>query len=362
MVRLSVASGRVERAEARSERPRIAGRLFDGRGAGEAEPLAGSLFAICGRAQSIAAAAAVEAAVGRVATAPILAARETRLAAEVVQEHLGRLLVDWPKLAGLAPQVSHYAKARALLAPMLAASPGDSRREEAMALNAWAQAILFGVSAADFLTLDRIAAFANWVRAAGTAPAALALAVVERHARLGACETGLLGKADGAMVEAIAAALEGEPGFEDAPHWKGEPRETGPLARFASHPLLVDAVETFGQGVGSRLVARLLETAAALDDLANGRGERHGSVRRGECGVGWAETARGLLVHRTRVADGRLADYRIVAPTEWNFHPDGAFARGARGLADDGELETDARWIVGSLDPCVGVRYEVARA
>jgi Ni,Fe-hydrogenase I large subunit len=78
--------------------------------------------------------------------------------------------------------------------------------------------------------------------------------------------------------------------------------------------------------------------------------------------MGWAETSRGLLVHRTRVADGRLADYRIVAPTEWNFHPEGAFARGAAGLADDGGLDAGARWIVGSLDPCVGVRYEVARA
>ncbi len=362
VVRLAVADGRVVRAEARSQRPRVAGALFDGRGAGEAEPLAGSLFAICGRAQAIAAAVAVETALGRPASESVRAARETRLAAEMAQEHLGRLLVDGPKLAGLAPEIKSYARARVLLAPLLAAQPDAPLLAEAEAIHEWAQAVVFGVSPADFYSLDSIPGFANWVRGAGTPVATLALAVLERVARIGACDTALLGAADAELVEGVAAALESDAAYDDAPYWQGEPRETGALARLAGHPLLADAIATFGQGVGARFVARLLETAAALDDLRRGQGSRHGGVRHGEFGLGWAETARGLLVHRARVANGRLADYRIVAPTEWNFHPDGAFARGARGLADDGALEAGAHWIVGSLDPCVGVRYEVTRA
>jgi len=362
VVTLSVADGRVARAEARVERPRIAGRLFDGRAAGEAEPLARSLFALCGRAQAIAAATAVEAALGRGESEPLRAARETRLAAEAAQEHLGRLLVDGPKLAGLEAQVKAYARARSFLAPLLAAAPGAPPAEEAAEVNEWAQAAVFGVSPADFLSLDSVNGFANWVRGAGTAPASLALAVLERHARLGASDTAFLGPADAAMVESLAASLDSDPAFDDAPHWRGAPCETGALARMAAHPLVADARETFGPGVGARLVARLLETASALDDLRTGSGARHGSTRHGTCGLGWAETARGLLVHRTRVEDGRLAGYRIVAPTEWNFHPAGAFVRGAMGLADDGGIEAGARWIAGSLDPCVGIRYEVARA
>lgn len=362
MLRLTVADGRVARAEARVQRPRIAGKLFDGRAPGEAEPLAGSLFAICGRAQAIAAACAVEEALGLAEVEPLRAARETRLAAEAAQEHLARLLVDWPKLAGLEAQVKPYAKARTTLAPLLAAAPGARLEAQAGEANAWAQAVVFGVSPADFLSLDSVDGFANWVRGAGTAPAALALAVLERHARLGASDTDFLGTADAAMIESLAADLETDPAFDDAPCWQGQPCETGALARMASHRLVADALETFGPGVGARLVARLLETASALDDLRTGGGARHGSARHGAFGIGWAETARGLLVHRTRVEDGRLAGYRIVAPTEWNFHPQGAFVRGAAGLADDGGLEAAAHWIAGSLDPCVGVRYEVARA
>jgi Ni,Fe-hydrogenase I large subunit len=60
----------------------------------------------------------------------------------------------------------------------------------------------------------------------------------------------------------------------------------------------------------------------------------------------------------------RIADYRIVAPTEWNFHPRGPFVRGALALAPatPEALQHQANWIVASLDPCVAWRLEVGRA
>ena len=76
------------------------------------------------------------------------------------------------------------------------------------------------------------------------------------------------------------------------------------------------------------------------------------------------QTARGLLLHRATVTEGRVAGYQIVAPTEWNFHPQGALVRGLEGAAatDAMALERDARLIVQALDPCVACRVEVAGA
>ena len=87
------------------------------------------------------------------------------------------------------------------------------------------------------------------------------------------------------------------------------------------------------------------------------------SLGRDEC-LGAVETARGLLLHRVRLVDGRVAHYQIVAPTEWNFHPDGALVRGLRTMvADDDEtLEQRARLAVQALDPCVAFRIEVGHA
>ena len=81
--------------------------------------------------------------------------------------------------------------------------------------------------------------------------------------------------------------------------------------------------------------------------------------------MAWVQNARGLLLHRVALdAQGMVDDYRIVAPTEWNFHPDGALVHGLTGLAADDEarLVRQARLAVQALDPCVACRVEVVHA
>jgi uptake hydrogenase large subunit len=59
-----------------------------------------------------------------------------------------------------------------------------------------------------------------------------------------------------------------------------------------------------------------------------------------------------------------VADYVIVAPTEWNFHPNGAFANDLRGVVgqDAGDLRLLAHIEALSLDPCVAYEIEVRHA
>ena len=144
VVRIATASGRVSRASARAERPRVAGRLFAGRAADEAPLLAGALFAICGRSQAVASRAASEAARGAPAARDLRAARDARIAAETLQEHAWRFLLDWPRLAGRDPQVELLSRGRKALAPLLDADEdtGDVRaRDETIA---WAREAIFG--------------------------------------------------------------------------------------------------------------------------------------------------------------------------------------------------------------------------
>lgn len=350
-------------ASARIERPRVADRLFTGRPAAEAETLAGTLFAICGRSQAVAAASAREAAEGRVPDDATVRARSLRVAAETAQEHLWRLAADWPRLAGGEPDTQRLAGGRAALAPLLEADGTHEAGPEARAARDWAQAALFGITPSDFLSMENLAALAGWLRGAGTPVAGLALAVLEHHGRDGAADTAFLPPATQLLAgREFARALDADPAFEDAPTWQGEARETGCLARAAAHPLVADAIETFGRGVGARVVARLVDAATAFEALAGAGDARHGAASVGGDGFGWVETARGLLVHRARLEDGRIASWRIVAPTEWNFHPAGAFAKAAATLVPGPGLEAKVRWIVGSLDPCVSVRYEGGHA
>jgi coenzyme F420-reducing hydrogenase alpha subunit len=81
-------------------------------------------------------------------------------------------------------------------------------------------------------------------------------------------------------------------------------------------------------------------------------------------GVAVVETARGLLLHRAVLSGGRVADYRIVAPTEWNFHPAGPLVQGLEGeeAIDAALLERNARLAVEALDPCVACNVEIVHA
>jgi Ni,Fe-hydrogenase I large subunit len=169
-----------------------------------------------------------------------------------------------------------------------------------------------------------------------------------------------------ALASSVLAALAGDDDYASAPHWAGQAVETGALARCADHAGLRAFVAVHGNGVAARLLARLTEVARTVVDLAAARVEPRvaaWSPQPGE-GVASTQTARGLLLHRAQVAAGRVTGYAIVAPTEWNFHPQGALVRGLEGLACDDEraLRRCASLVVQSLDPCVTCAVEIARA
>jgi coenzyme F420-reducing hydrogenase alpha subunit len=71
-------------------------------------------------------------------------------------------------------------------------------------------------------------------------------------------------------------------------------------------------------------------------------------------------------VHRLEGEDDRVRGYRILAPTEWNFHPDGVVVQGlaaiARDLpssADEASLRDRAVLYVTAVDPCVPYRLVI---
>jgi Ni,Fe-hydrogenase I large subunit len=126
----------------------------------------------------------------------------------------------------------------------------------------------------------------------------------------------------------------------------------------------------YGNAVVSRITARIAELARWLLELGAGDASPGTTPRvlsvplgNGE-GLAAVQTARGMLLHRVRLVDQRVADYQIVAPTEWNFHPGGALATGLVGLeaGDDAQLHGAARLAVHALDPCVGYRIEADHA
>jgi len=75
--------------------------------------------------------------------------------------------------------------------------------------------------------------------------------------------------------------------------------------------------------------------------------------------IAWCEMARGLLVHWVQVdTRGGVLDYRVLAPTEWNFHPQGALAQALAKVPSDDVRS--ARCLAAAFDACVDCRIESA--
>jgi hypothetical protein len=295
---------------------------------------------------------------------PLREARERSVLLETIEEYLRRLLVDWPESMGHRPLTEPVAAARRRIA---AGAPGDLARD----LCAIAARNIYGAAPAAWLALTGDDALDVWAARTDTLPARLLAELVRGHPALGRSEVPLMPAAERAALEtAVLSAIRADPEFARAPVWGGVPVETGALARMRAHPLVSALHARCGNAVPTRMAARLAELAALLAQLAGARVDGAAAptlhafaVAPGE-GVAAVQTARGLLLHRARVADGRVTDYLIVAPTEWNFHPDGALARGLAGMAaaDDATLRRAARLAVQALDPCVACRIEVDHA
>lgn len=360
-----------------STRPQLAQKLLAGRTPEEAAHLAGLVFSLCGKAQRVAAEAACEAAQGQVPDAAASRARKTAVLLELAQEHAWRLLLDWPQQAGEALGIA--TDMPSLL--RLRQSAADPSRF-AETLDDLLRTTLLGEPAEIWLGRD-LAGFDAWRHAGGT-PTARLFSELGEGADSGISQASLLPPLekleDAAALELARQALE-HPAFCGQPLWHGEPAETGALARAHEQSLLAAWIARRGRGAGARLLARLLELAelparlsdpcsagvpagSPISEKAAGRDTDAKWVRAWSAGdnVGLAgvETSRGLLLHGVRLRDGKVAEYRIVAPTEWNFHPAGPLFQALSGLASGDGLEACARLVAQSLDPCVVFGIEVS--
>ena len=353
-VRLALQGHRIHSVDITSTRVALPRRLTHGRAAAEVARTLPLLFSVCAKAQGAAAVSATEAASGRAPDRGALARRCDEVRLETVVELLTRLLIDWPRALGAHPDVSSVARARQ-------ANPQDVLPT----CHLIAQQRVYGVAPSRWLDGASLESLERWVAAASTLPAQSLLRLQREAANLGRSEVGPMPSATADALYRVLPSFDADPTFCRTPDWLGAPVETGALARRARHPVVAAILQRDGNTVPARFVAQLVDLALWL---APGGDEAAPAVRQHAAaegtGIGIAETARGLLLHHATVVDGNVEHYRIIAPTEWNFHPAGAATQGLmhRPVSDAATARRDAGWLVQALDPCVAFAIEVADA
>lgn len=336
-----------------STRPLLAARIARGRPAGELPAVLGALFSMCAHAQRGTARRAVAAAAGEPARSS--SAERAALQAATAREQALRIAQDWHRLLPGAPAAAPTAALRGCPLWDAALAPAEQVR----ALPAWLSRHWLGEPVAAWLAAhaaDPAAWAERWCTRVDTAPARLLrsqrqalqdIATPIRPLRL--LDQPL------ATLPHLARRMAEETGFCAEPDWQGTPAETGPWTRS------VDPAPPAPHNAWMRLIARLVDllhlaVPAGCERLAEGALTlgRHESVA-------WTETARGLLVHWVRLEDApqgaRVADCRVLAPTEWNFHPRGVLARTLASLTGDDRAAQAAR-AAAAFDPCVEFEVE----
>lgn len=338
-------------------------RLLRGQTADLAVQTLGQLFSVCAHAHRTCARRATAAALTGVT--PAENAWDTAvLCRDTARDHLRCIALDWPqRLLGL--EIAQQSSLDWLGGCPLPLATPKSQQESHVAteslqlLAQWLSTTVLQMHLPDWLSMCREpGAFLAWCQSqAHRLPPARALV----------CGQPLLGwpelpfhallPVDAPALHSLAQCMWDTPGFCEHPVWNGACAETGAWARWRSRKSgPPNSTLSAWSRLGSRWV-ELVDIAqhANADALTNSHPPllAQGTLVLGERrAMAWCEMARGLLIHAVALDDqGRIEDYRVLAPTEWNFHPRGTLGQAVQSLSS-GDF-AHARLLAAAFDPCV---------
>ena len=342
------------------------GRLLRGQEGERVSRTLTSLFSLCAHAHRHTAALALAAAQSY-PVAPWSPEPPVLLWIETARDHLRAIALDWPqRLPDAVPGAPNMDWLRGCPLSLATARPltdANAAWAALAALRGWLEKEVLHQTLAEWLAAHRHPdALADWCMAqsgrllparclAAWHPVASALTPAMRRLDLLDADP----TRQSTQLRRLAQALEDEPGFAQLPTWLGRCAETGPWARQRHR----HGQAPTPHSAWTRLSARWVELMElALADRQNQTQGRVAPLASGALGLGdgralaWSEMARGLLLHWVQLAPcAGVQDYRVLAPTEWNFHPEGALAHALAAL--DPLDVAAARTLAAAFDPCV---------
>lgn len=347
-------------------------RVLKGKTPAEALQIVPAVFSLCGMAQVQAAQNALDAATGVERGREFLAARQCLTEMESLRENALRIALDWPGFVE-EPVDARHAKSLMRLVPELRAAMSDVLaegaavsarafdRNRALAIIDSAEAILEALVFGEPIAAWRERRDASEVRAWATAETTVAARLLARISAAGWDAAGAVPvlALKAFDDEAVRRWLEetGSGCSDNVPGKAGDVPETTLIARHAEDSRLALCAAV---GLWTRLTARLVELSLLPERMRaiihNARPAERGRSLGSGVGLGEVIAARGLLAHVAVVERGRIADYRIVPPTRWNFAGNGVAARVVRQIATEHADDTPflAELAVNAIDPCVG--------
>ncbi len=365
------------RCQISSSRPLQASHVFTGKTIDQTLTMIPLLFNICSKAQAVTAVRAIESAKQTPATPQIESTREALIALESLREQALRVAMDWPtfiKVAPESPLLSHIAMGISKIMKSLETSQSlKYLASSSKTLSSEAQGItkaqnlqwktfsetisngIFGSSTTTWLASD----LDEWANQEQTQAASF-IHWLSQKTWKNAGEstiTELPAIDDSALLNVLLAE---QHQFTSQPVWKNQCHELSWFThqQHNKQNLIAKSKALKGNGIFSRMVARLVEIAnliTVLDDFFIHH-ETLTAPKSSAKGLAYSHAARGRLSHYINVENNTVKKLLILAPTEWNFHPQGVTKDSLCNLQADNErdLRQQAELLIHAIDPCVG--------
>lgn len=369
-----------ERVTIQSSRPVQASKVLHDKTPQQALDTIPLLFNVCGTAQTRTARRAMQQQLGISASASEELARDMLVLVENAREHLLRALLDWPRLFQLKlenPELGPVTRLvnnfkNALFANGDAFSldsrlqvDSDQVKQLTADLERFLKQQVYGLDIDQWLTMKDIDGINHWTQN---------IPVLGARTLKKICDLGFnsQGYADSEHLPVLAEKqlleqLDADDSnrFIAQPQWNGVCFETTSLGRQHDHALVTELDKEFHNTLITRWVARLVELARIPNQLrallVGIEQSDNDTVDIDRLGVAQTEAARGRLIHRVEIDNDTIKNYQIVAPTEWNFHPQGVVGKSLSNLSCGNirHLTQVAHLMINTIDPCVGYELTV---
>jgi uptake hydrogenase large subunit len=370
------------RVQISSSRPLQASRVMIGKTPQEVLKVLPLMYNVCGVAQARTSLKAIQNNLSLSEPRNAEAARDMLVLVENAREHLFRILIDWPTLFKLEQdqsqlpllgrlikefKVALFANGDAFSLDSQLQPDGQLLRQLIDQLENTLQQAIYHQPIEQWLQINDIDTLYNWSKGYdSTATNSLSIICDHGWTSQGFSRLDPLPELDNNELMQRFNDSSAEQ-FIARPEWHGQQYETTTLSRQMDQPLIQSLAQEFHNTLITRWVARLLELARIPTQLRQLLTDIESSdsivMNSSNSNIGLAQTeaARGRLIHRVEIENDLISQYQILAPTEWNFHPQGLIAHSLGNLTskDPVLLQQLARLMINVIDPCVGYELKV---
>lgn len=369
----------INRVNISSSRPLKVTDMFVGKTPDQVLNIIPMMFNICGFAQSRASLLAFQSCLNIKPDSHSETARDLLLITEMVREHLMRITIDWPRLFDFQykphnlPFVNQLANnlktilftdGRAFTLDSQLDIEHKSLVQQLSKLTQYLETYVYGCNLTDWLDIIDSDELRMWSTQTDTVAANVVNTTFEKQWQsIGQAKTTHLDSLDeNVFLVELEKVISDE--FIAQPNWSGDYCETTSLSRQHNQPLIENLSHEYGNSLLTRIVSRLVELGRLSQQLNHlfHQLEMPGLKSTdliASNGLAMVETARGKLIHQVKLDGDHIKQYKILAPTEWNFHPKGIINTIILNLPKDDrdEFEKLSHILVNTIDPCVG--YEI---